>query len=82
MHTYCICVKSYIKGTVSREEYFVCTGAFLYVRYSFLSIYNKLKFTSLEGGMGEQCGKKTLPHWRGRGCGEQLPHCRKNSDGI
>jgi hypothetical protein len=37
----------------------LCTGAFLYVPYSFLLISNNI----CTGG--EQYGNVTLPHWRG-----------------
>jgi hypothetical protein len=72
--------RSYITGRVNSlktvnilgsQTQFLCTGAFLYGRYSLLLISNK--FVMRGGGsavillyrtgrVGEQCGKVTLPH--------------------
>ncbi len=54
------------------EEYIFCTGAFLYAPYSFMLLSNNSFVINVycpgEGGCGEkQCGKKTLPHWKGGG---------------
>jgi hypothetical protein len=57
----------------------LCTGAFLYVRFSFLLISNKFcdlnlmhlplyKVVQRCGAGGGQCGKKNVLHWTLEAC--------------
>ncbi len=63
-HLKCQHTKMRFKRIIFILSFSVCTGAFLYARYSLLLISNKFST-----GGGEQCDNVTLPHWTGTGTG-------------
>jgi hypothetical protein len=53
----------FYRGIFRIFRYYLCTGALLYVRYSFLLISKKFCDLSLLHSVGGQCGKKKLMGW-------------------